>query len=141
MGFSVSGATAVLFVAALVSFGMLYTATANGVERVTDAEAAGDERLLDQRNTDVALDTTSYDSGSGTLTVAVNNTGGTTLSVGDTDLIVDNAYADRTTRVDGNSETDLWLPGETLTFEASVAAQPSRVKVVTGAGVAVTEGL
>ena len=96
---------------------------------------------MDQRNTDVGLDATSYDSGSGTLTVAVNNTGGTTLSVGDTDLIVDNAYADRTTRVDGNSETDLWLPGETLTFEASVAAQPSRVKVVTGAGVAVTEGL
>jgi len=41
----------------------------------------------------------------------------------------------------GDNSTDLWLPGERLHLEVSASSQPTRVKIVSGPGVAVTEVL
>jgi len=142
MGFSVSGSTAILFIAMFVSFGVLYTASYNGFERVADAKGEGMDQMLTQRNTELNITDTSYSGGN--LTVTVNNTGSTSLSLNDTDVLVNGSYvtaSDVEARdVDGDAGTSLWLPGETLTVKVNVTS-PARVKVVTNTGVADTEVL
>jgi flagellar protein FlaF len=139
MGFSVSGATAVVFVGLLVSAGTLYPVVDRFAERRSDAVAARDERALTRQNTAVAVDNATYDPGAGELTVAVTNTGASALAVPAVDLLVDGAYATpSSTTVAGDAGTEVWLPGETLTVRATTADSPNRVKVVTGPGVAAT---
>ncbi|MFB6122833.1 MAG: hypothetical protein ABEJ78_05180 [Haloferacaceae archaeon] len=140
MGFSVSGSAAIIFVGMFIAFGTMYTATSNGFERVTDARDDVAEEALERQNTNISLATASYNSTSGILTIEVDNTGSTSLSVNGTDVLVDNEYQTSfaVREVDGDSTTDLWLPGETLHIELSVS-NPSRVKVVSGPGVAVSE--
>jgi len=77
--------------------------------------------------------------------VNVTNNGSTTLSVSGTDLLTDGtyvsdgAYIEAESSVDGNNETDLWLPGETYSMTVYQEPEPSRVKVVTSSGVSATE--
>jgi len=147
MGFSVSGATVVLFLGMFISFGMVYTAANNGFEQVHDAYGEETDSELARQNTDVDVaDASVANEGDGlTLTVTANNTGTTSLSVNDTDILIDGTYANFTgenvtaAAVDGNERTDLWLPGETLRVEVPVASAPSQVKVVTESGVATSE--
>ena len=147
MGFSVSGATVVLFLGMFISFGMVYTAANNGFERVNDAYGAETDSELVRQNTDIDVASASVaDDGEDlTLTVTANNTGTTSLSVNDTDILIDGRYANFTgenvtaAAVDGNERTDLWLPGETLRVELPVSSAPSQVKVVTESGVAASE--
>jgi flagellar protein FlaF len=142
MGFSVSGATAVLFVGLLVSAATLYPALDRGTERRSDAVAARDERALDRQNTAVETVDVTYDASTDTLTVVVANTGAQTLAVPEVDLLVDGAYATPAgTTVAGDASTDYWAPGQNLTLTRSTATAPDRVKVVTGPGVAVTSGV
>lgn len=143
MGFSVSATTAIVFIGLFISFGMFYSATWNGFEEVSDARSAATELTLDRQNTALAVTHAAYDAGNDTLNVTVVNDGSTTLSVTDTDLLVDNelqtAFVKRT--AGGDAETEIWLPGERLVLEVSLASAPTRVKVVTAGGVAVTEVL
>lgn len=137
MGFSVSASAAIVFVGFVVAFTTLYPVAANGFERVGDARADAGDRALDRENTAVELADVSYDGTNETLTVRVNNTGTTDLSVSETDLLVDNTHWVGDRAVDGDAETDVWLPGETLTVTASnVTMEPERVTVVTEYGVA-----
>jgi flagellar protein FlaF len=141
LGFSVSGSAAIVFVGIFLAFSSAYTASANGFERVTDAKSAVDEEALERQNTALSLTNATYDAGTDTLTVEAVNEGTTTLDVEAVDLLVDNAYRDdfATRTVDGDDSTDLWLPGERLRLEVNASSQPSRVKIVTGPGVAATE--
>lgn len=137
MGFSVSGATAIVLIGGLIAFSFAFSAASNGFERVSDAQTDREERLLDQQNTAIEIANASYDAG--TLTVSVNNTGSTELDVAETSLLVDGEYEPTaTTSVDGDGSTSVWLPGEQLRFEVDRDSQPGRVKVVTGIGVADT---
>jgi flagellar protein FlaF len=139
MGFSVSGGFAVLVVGTFIAFGIFYGATANAGERVTDAQQAAFEDRLDQQNTAIDVTTATWYDGNTTLTVEVENTGETALSVDDTDLLADNDYLSRpfaAETVDGDGATDLWLPGEELRVEADLAGQPDRLTVVTERGIA-----
>jgi len=143
LGFSVSGSAAIVFVGIFLAFSTAYTASANGFERVSDATSAVDEESLERQNTALSIANTTYDAGNDTLSVNVTNEGTTALSVNATDLLVDNTYRDDYTvrRVAGDNSTDLWLPGERLHLEVSASSQPTRVKIVSGPGVAVTEVL
>jgi flagellar protein FlaF len=73
----------------------------------------------------------------------VTNNGSTALSISETDLISNGSYVTRdayvSTSVDGNTETDLWLPGETYSLTVTQSPKPDRVKIVTENGVAATE--
>jgi len=147
MGFSVSGATVILFLGIVISFGMAYTAASNGLELVDDAYEDNTDDELARENTGVSVASAAANTGSTTLNVTVDNTGSTTLSVSDTDLLIDGNYTTLTDEnmttldVDGNSDTDLWLPGETLHIEYDYdsdyqdGSHPDRVKVVTEPGV------
>lgn len=138
MGFSVSASAAIIFAAMFIAMGMLYPAVANGTERVTDARSDAADSMLDQQNTAIDLVNASYDAPSTTLTVTVDNTGTTDLSIEATDILVNNTYVTPTTTVAGDPSTDLWLPGERLTVEVDVSLTPdgsNRVVVVTNHGV------
>ena len=138
MGFSVSASAAIVFVGFVVAFTTLYPVAANGFERVTDARDDAGDRALERENTAIDHLNVSYDDATDTLTVNVTNTGTTELSVEHTDLLVDNTYWSGTRSVDGRTDTDVWLPGETLTVTVeNVTMTPDRVTVVTDHGVSV----
>ncbi len=143
MGFSVSGSTAIIFLAMFISFGIVYSAAYNGFERVSDARSDHADIVLNQQNTALNITTVNYSGGK--LNVTVSNTGSTSLDVNDTDVLVDGSYvtaADVASRnVNGDATTELWLPGETLRFQINVSSSPTRVKVVSGPGLADTEAV
>ena len=141
MGFSTSGATAIVFVGLLVGVGILSPTVESAGERVSDAESASRDRLLRQQNTAVVVAGTAYNASNDTLTVSVNNTGSTSLSVDRTDLLVDGRYrAPDRFDVAGTANRTVWTPGTRLDLTVTgVLAEPDRVKVVTGPGVAATE--
>lgn len=137
MGFSVSGATAVILIGGVIAFSFAFTAANNGFEQLSDAHDDRAERLLSQQNTGVEVASATYDADADRLTVVANNTGAAELSVERTTLLVDGSYTvPDDASVDGDGATDLWLPGEQLTLEATVTSQPDRVKVATETGVA-----
>jgi flagellar protein FlaF len=139
MGFSTSAAAAVIFVGALVSLGVLYPATAGSFERVNDALGDREDRLLDQRNTDVSIETVTYNETSENVTIEVSNAGTTTLAVNDSDTLIDGKLRTEnvTLAVENVTGRSLWAPGETLTITVeNVSSVPARVKVVTEYGVA-----
>jgi flagellar protein FlaF len=138
MGFSVSGATAVVFVGLLVSAATVYPVLDRTAERRADAVDARDERSLTRQNTAVAVANATYDASADSLVVEVENRGAAALDVPAVDLLVDGTYADATTAVEGDAGTTVWAPGETLTLTYTSVDAPARVKVVTGPGVAVT---
>lgn len=145
MGFSVSTSFAVIFFGTLVAFGGVYTVTANSVEQVQDARHQQEQQLHSTQETAINVTSTELlGSGSGCgVDVTVTNNGSTTLSIEETDILVDGIYqsgwADAAT-VDGDSGTDIWLPGQALSVQLTdgIDTPPSRVKVVTGSGVAAT---
>jgi flagellar protein FlaF len=138
VGFGVSGSTAVIFLGVLIATGTLYTAAAGSAERINDARDGEREDLLDRRNTDIEVTRVVYDENASNLSVEVRNTGTTTLSVGETSLLVNNTYErPDATLVDGDSSTDVWGADQTLVLNDTDASGPSeRVKVVAGNGVA-----
>lgn len=137
MGFSVSGAAAIIFVSLFFAFSMWYTAADNSFQRVVDAQDTQTDSSLSAANTDVEIVNTTYSGGE--LTIEVNNTGATALGLNSTDLLLDSEYeqdwqADAT--VAGNGTTDLWLPGEQLEITISgLSERPARVKIATETGV------
>jgi flagellar protein FlaF len=141
MGFSVSGATAILFAATLIAFGMWHSAATDSFERVSEAKQDRADDALAEGNTDVAI-TRAFHDGSGTLEVDVENRGATALSLNGTDVVVDNEYRSGwqgDARIDGSAvKTDLWLPGETVTIVIDSISTPDRVKVTTERGVSDT---
>jgi flagellar protein FlaF len=141
MGFSVSGAAAIILASLFIALGMWDSAGTNSFERVTEAQNDRTDTVLDTRNTDIEIVAAEYNaSGNDELSVRVDNTGAAQLSVSETDLFVDGSYETdwTTSTVDGNSETDLWLAGEQLMINVSLSAAPDRVKVVSETAVADT---
>ncbi|MFB6070198.1 MAG: fla cluster protein FlaF [Halanaeroarchaeum sp.] len=152
MGFSVSASTAIVFIAAFVSVGIMYTAAFNGYERVEDATSVEMESSLARQNTAIDVTNVTHDTSGTTdyVNVSVLNEGSTALSVTDTDVLLNGTYVDtfasRTVTTDGGTieagpnGTDLWLPNETLTVSIHRnVSEPIHVSVVTENGVTATE--
>jgi len=144
MGFSVSAATALIFAGVFLAFGIFYPAMANGVERVSEADAAKADQNLEQAQTDINIsDVAVSRDGSDnvdTITVNINNTGTTALSVTETNFILGGDYIQPSlyaTEVDTQPDTNLWLPGETLEidYDPSTTVSASSFKIVTEYGV------
>ena len=136
MGLSVSASTAVVFLGLFVAAGTFYPAVANGAERLADAQHDVNDRALDRQNTHITVTNAIYNSTTDTLVVNVTNDGSTALELDHVDLLADNAYLPANASVEGDDATDLWLPGETASFEADLATTPNRTTVVVDHGVA-----
>ncbi|WP_121741731.1 flagellin [Natronorubrum halophilum] len=140
MGFSTSGATAIIFVGVLMAAGIAYPVLQTAHDERLTAIDDRDDRTLEIYNSDLALEESRYNETERALTVNVTNAGSTTLSVPATDLLVDGKYVeldDGDTLVDGSERRELWQPGETLSITVE-ADRPERVKIVTEHGLAKT---
>jgi len=140
MGFSVSGSAAIIFAAMFIAFGMWHSTATNGFERVSEAQSDRADAALERQNTDVVIDSVVLNTTSDEMRVNATNLGSSALAIEQTDVLVDNDYGTEwrsTATVDGSGGTDLWLPGEELSFTVSVASA-DQVKLVTETGVADT---
>lgn len=139
MGFSVSGSAAIIFLAAFVGFGVLYTSAYNSFELVDNAADDRAAQLLGQQNTEIEVVAAEAFKNNSTVRVTLENTGTTTLGVNETDLLLNGTYqASPSTTLEGAAGSSLWVPGENLTMETSYPGSgPINVKVVTEHGIAV----
>jgi len=144
MGFGTSGSMLIVFAALFIAVSTLYTVSTNTTERLRSAQQSQTEHQQTIRSTQIAVVDATWNTTSSNLTLRVNNTGETTLSVRQVDVVVDGTYLDSSdferAEVDGRS-TDVWRPGEQLVLEdadslTGLSEAPSRVKFVTGPGVA-----
>ena len=138
MGFSVSGAAAIIFLSLFIAFGMMYTAADNSFHEIVSAQDERTDSTLETKNTAIELSAATYNESTNQLTLTANNTGTTVLSLTDTSLLVDNEFQqgwENEAAVDGFEDTDLWAPGETVSITLSIASQPDRVTLATGSGV------
>lgn len=146
MGFSVSGATALLFIAFLISFGAFYTASTGAVDQVQEAQVDQTERNIETLNTEIEIDGdgSSYNTTSNNLEIVANNTGASSLQVADLSLLVNGEYvsfdpAANATLSDPAGDT-LWIPQQRLTITVSGEFEtPVSIKLVTEYGIAAME--
>jgi len=133
MGFSVSASTAIIFAGLFLAFGILFPAVSNGFDQVRDAQVDRDDAQVDLRNTQIEITDTAENE------ITVTNTGTTSLTVSEVDVIIDGDYQDRNNElVEGPTDgSDLWLPGEDITVDSSDADE--RVKIITEHGISVAE--
>ncbi|WP_336326941.1 flagellin [Halovenus sp. HT40] len=119
MGFSVSGATALLFVAFLISFGTFYTATMGAVEQVQEAQVDKQDNSLATLNTEINILSAEYSGNDGELTVVANNTGAEPLQPTELSLLVDGeytAFGQANISISDSPEDELWAPQQQLTI-------------------------
>lgn len=137
MGVEVSASWLVVFLATLIAFGTLYPAANNAGERMADAGAAELQDDREQRKTEIEIKRVEWDGNQ--VTIKVKNTGQTKLTVNGADVLVNGEYYSPSEgdeySVDGDSDTDIWRPRETLRIVLSTPT-PNRVKVVTEHGLA-----
>jgi flagellar protein FlaF len=144
MGFSVSGAAAIIFASMFVAFGVWFTASANSFDQVSDAQDQQTESLIESENTEITIVSATYnESGNELLRIDANNTGASQLSLSETDLLIDGEFVEGwqenwSVNVNSNATTDLWLSGEQLSITRDLTTAPDRVKIVTEYGVART---
>ncbi|AGB38107.1 flagellar protein F [Natronococcus occultus] len=143
MGFSTSGATAVILVGVLVAVSVAYPALQSAQDLRQNAIEDRDNRALEAQNAAVA--DVEVEHADGELTVTARNDGASSLSAADTTVLVDGTLpADRETTIDGESDHELWLPEEELTVTVEtedLPEDPERIKLVTEHGVAITESI
>jgi len=142
VGFSVSGSAAIVFAGMFIAFGLFHAAASDSFERVTEARQAEGDTALDQQNTAIVIRSATYDNGTDQISLDVENTGASALSLNGTDVLVDNEYVtgwQSGATIGSDSDTDLWHPAETVTLTISATTRPDRVRVVTAHGVADAE--
>lgn len=134
----------VVFAGFMLALGSVYAVTTNTAERLDDASEDQRDRQYAVQLTQVDVAEATWDASATNLTVAINNTGDTTLAVPAADTVVDGRYvpvsAYERVEVEGR-DTDVWRPGEQLVLEdadtvADLVSTPGRVRFVTETGVA-----
>jgi flagellar protein FlaF len=140
MGFSVSGAAAIIFASMFIAFGAWYTAADNSFKQVNDAQDDKIEGALDASNTEIDITSATYNGtlSSDQLEIHVYNNGTTELSLNATDLLINGSLEqgwEPGASVASDGATDLWLPGEELVITLDRSEYPERVKLATETGV------
>lgn len=139
MGFSVSGAMAVILIGVFVAIAMAFPAAMAGIESIADAHSHQEDQLKSWHNADVELVNATYDDASETLSVNTTNAGSESLSVQATHLLADGELVASPERsIAGDTNVTVWLPGETLEVTVEEIDHPDRIKVVTDLGLSVT---
>lgn len=142
MGFSVSGSLALVLLGSFIAVSAVVASSGNTMERLTDARGDQGSRFDAVHDTEIEIKSVTF-SGTDTdcdVTVQVNNTGSSTLTLPETSLLIENRYEEAWrdgATVNGDAGTDLWLPGEQLSVTRTGQPEPpDSVSVVTKTGVA-----
>ena len=143
MGVSVSASFAVVAVGLFIAMGLFHAAATNSYEQFRDASEERRDREATVRATTLNVTAAEViDATDCTVRVNVTNEGETELELNDTDVLVNGRYQagwQPGATVDGEADTDVWLPGERLSLNVTGApVPPNRTKVVSAAGVADT---
>ncbi|ARS88967.1 hypothetical protein [Natrarchaeobaculum aegyptiacum] len=126
MGFSTSGAVLVILIGVLVALSLMFPALFNVSAATGEAFSSQQEQLRDTHNFEITIDEFVYHNDSDRTYVNATNTGAGSLSVTDTDVLVNgeyyptNASDEETVVIDGDSErfdSDVWTPGSSLSIE------------------------
>ncbi|APW97389.1 flagellin [Halobiforma lacisalsi AJ5] len=154
MGFSTSGAVAVILIGVLIAVSAVVPTLFEVTAATGDAFSGQNEQFRDQQNTAITVESFTYDSDADVSTVRVTNDGATALSVAETDVVVNGAYYhvegndDRTAVIrDGEErpDSDVWTPGTVLEItidnadleaEYEVTGDGDSVRITTENGIA-----
>jgi len=137
MGFSTSGVVVLLFIVGLLAASVLVPTLFSLTSATGEAFNSQSEQIREQTNTGITI--TEATSNPVSVEFVAENTGTEPLEVNQKSILIDGEYVDREeideTSVDGNTETNLWLPGSTAEFEVETDGE-NRVKLITTNGVA-----
>lgn len=144
MGFSVTAAHAVFFVALVGAAGVYSSVYWGNESYLEEARRAEAERFVNAAQTDLAITVTpSYNNGAKTYTFTLKNTGSVGLDVNELEYLVDGvitySMANGYPKLNGVSgSSSLFLPGDTLEVRlTNVQSNPARLKVTAENGVSV----
>lgn len=138
MGMSVSVATAIIFIAAVISAGVLIGTFDEVQTTWTDARRDSLDRDMTASHTDIAIVSIDRENG----TVEVVNKGQSTLRLGTLDVLMDGRWSNDqviSMEIAGHVDSRIWLPGDILTIQFSNDLADTKIKIVTGNGISVND--
>ena len=141
MGFDVTAANIIFFIAALSAGSVALGAYWHNAGYVEEARRAEDDRADLRVHTNMTVVSTQYNGGQDRFTVNLKNTGSEVIDISELRYFVDGAYVPSASLqsaliVGGPATTDLWLPLETLEVKLSpIDPSPTYFQVVSQNGV------
>ena len=128
MGLSVSVATAILFTAFVIVFGIVFGAVSSFQDNIEKAQDQGMAMYEEMKGTSIAF--VSVDAQNDTLTL--RNDGSETISLQDVSILVNGTLYNRTlvqTSVVGHPGSNICTPGENIVLKMPMGIEGSRIKV------------
>ena len=141
MGFDVTAANIIFFIAALSMGSVALGAYWHNAGYVEEAQRAEDARADLRAHTNMTVTTMSYSAGQDRATFEIMNTGSEVIDISEVRYLIEGRYVAAATvesvRIIGESgATDLWLPLETLEVKFSpVDPSPDYFQVVAQNGI------
>ena len=136
MGMSVSIATAIIFIASLISFATVIGTLDEAQSSILEAQRASSGREVDALHTSISI--VSIDRANGTVMVV--NSGEVTLTTYELDVFINGTLSNQlvsSLTIEGNNETKLWLPGEVLVISITGDLDGAAIKIVTANGTSI----
>lgn len=136
MGFDVTAANIIFFIAFLAIGSVALGAYWSNADHVEDARRFDHERSAELAHTNMTITSASYDGGAQRFTVQVENTGSTVIDLSELGYLIDGTLvADATIEdidvVGEGSPTDVWLPLETIDVDfLPVTTSPGAFQIV-----------
>lgn len=137
--------TAAIVLILLITLGIFAASLENSYDQISTVKAERNVQMVNKIQTDVEIDNVAYVSSENeNLWVVLRNTGSTELDKLKTNLIVDGTLVPEENikyrMVDGDIDTDIWLPEENMVIETEniksiFGTSVDRVKVVTELGI------
>lgn len=142
MGVSVSASTAVLLVAAMISFGVVYSAEDSAQDALIHAQETMTDRQQDMLATSMQINLV-YSVYNETSVfqysnITVENTGNTVIELANIRLMVNGQFTSFNPTILPSLTSGLWMPGEMVVLQISDELrldESNRIKVIAGNGV------
>lgn len=141
MGFDVTAANIIFFIAALSMGSVALGAYWHNASYVDEARRLEDERADLRAHTNMTVVSAQYNAGLDRFTVDLKNTGSEVIDISELRYLVDGAFVasgsvESASIVGGPATTDIWLPLETLQVRLSpIDPSPRYFQVVAQNGV------
>ena len=139
MGFDVTAAYAIFFVAVLAGGSAALGAYWGSADHVEESRRTQEDRAQERAHTNLTVLSASYDGGASRFTATIKNYGGTVVDISELVYLVDGQIVASTSvesaSIGAAPATDIWQPTETLTLQLSpVSPSPTHFKLVAANG-------
>lgn len=139
MGLSVSAASAVLFTAFVIIFGVVFEAVDHSQQAYSESMDKNQQLMVEKKGTSFTVD--SVDEANDTITLL--NSGSIVLNPSALNVMVDGVIVDRQItqmEVNGHAGSKIWAPHESLTITLSCELDDARIKITAGNGISAYYG-